>query len=51
MIGFPLVIAVSERHMPGIEPRPLGWHSSALTNEDELAEEKLFYVSKLNVKC
>ena len=33
MIGFPLVIAVSERDMPGIEPGPLGWHTSALTNE------------------
>ena len=25
MIGFPLVIAVSERDMPGIELGPLGW--------------------------
>ena len=33
MVGFPLVIAVSERDMPGIEPGPLGWHTSALTNE------------------
>ena len=33
MIRFPLVIAVSERDMPGIEPGPLGWHTSALTNE------------------
>ena len=33
MIGFPLVISVSERDMPGIEPGPLGWHTSALTNE------------------
>ena len=24
MIGFPLVIAVSERDIPGIEPGPLG---------------------------
>ena len=32
-IGFPLVIDVSERHMPGIEPGPLDWHTSALTNE------------------
>ena len=28
MIGLPLVIAVTERHMPGIEPVPLGWHTS-----------------------
>jgi hypothetical protein len=33
MIRFPLVIAVSERDMPEFEPRPLGWHPSALTNE------------------
>ena len=28
---FPLVIAVSERDMPGFEPGPLGWYTSALT--------------------
>ena len=28
---FPLVIADSEREMPGIEPGPLGWYASALT--------------------
>ena len=33
MVRFPLVIAVSERDMSGIEPGPLGWHTSALTNE------------------
>ena len=33
MIRFPLVIVVSERDMPEIEPGPLGWHISALTNE------------------
>ena len=33
MIRFPLVIAVSERDMPGFEPGPQGWHTSALTNE------------------
>ena len=33
MIGFPLVIALHERDMPGIEPGPLGWHTNALTNE------------------
>ena len=33
MIGFPLVIAVSVRDMPGIETGLLGWHTSALTNE------------------
>ena len=31
MIGFPLVIADSERDMPGIEPGQLGWYISALT--------------------
>ena len=30
-LGFPLVIAVFERDMPGIEPGSLGWHTSALT--------------------
>ena len=33
MIGFPLVIAESERDMPGIRPGPLGWHTNALTTE------------------
>ena len=33
MIGFPLVISVSEWDMPGIEPGPLGLHTSTLTNE------------------
>ena len=33
MIGFPLVIAVSDQDMPGMEPGPPGWHTSALTNE------------------
>ena len=33
MLGFPLVIAVSEQDMPGIEPGPLGWHTNALTTE------------------
>ena len=47
MIGFRLVIAVSEWDMPGIEPRPLGWHTSALTNEGELAEVKLFLCLKV----
>ena len=27
---FPLVIADSERHMPGIKHEPLGWYTSAL---------------------
>ena len=31
MIRFPLVIAVSERDMPGIEPGPQGWYTSAFT--------------------
>ena len=29
---FPLVIADSERDMPGIEPGPLGWYTSALNH-------------------
>jgi hypothetical protein len=33
MIGIPLVIVVSERDMPGIEPGSLGWHTSDLINE------------------
>ena len=33
MIGFPLIIADSERDMPGIKPEPLGWQTSALTTE------------------
>ena len=28
-----LAVADSERDMPGIEPGPLGWHTSALTTE------------------
>ena len=28
-----LAVAGSERDMPGIEPGPLGWHTSALTTE------------------
>ena len=31
MIGIPLVIADFELDMPGIEPGPLGWYTSALT--------------------
>ena len=31
MMGFPLVIADSERDIPGIETGPLGWYTSALT--------------------
>jgi hypothetical protein len=33
MIGFLLVIDVSEWDIPGIEPGPLGGNTSALTNE------------------
>ena len=33
IIGFPLVIAVSEQDIPGIEPGKLRWQTSALTNE------------------
>ena len=33
MIGFRPVIAFSEQDMPGIEPGPVSWHTSALTNE------------------
>ena len=40
MIGFPLVIAFSERDMPGIEPGPLGWHTSTLTNELQEVRQK-----------
>ena len=40
LIRFPLVKAVSERDMPGIEPGPLGWQTSTLTNE--LQEIRLF---------
>ena len=32
IIRFPLVIAVSEWDMPGIDSGPLGWHTTALTN-------------------
>ena len=40
MIGFPLVIAVSEQDMPVIEPGPLGWHNSALTNKLQEIDNK-----------
>jgi hypothetical protein len=33
IIGFPLVIADSERDMPVIKPGPLGYYTSALTNK------------------
>ena len=29
--GFPLVIGDSERDMPGIEPGPPGWYTSAIS--------------------
>ena len=64
MIWFPLVIAVSERHMPGIKPGSLGWHTSTLTNEqqevrhvltstDSLLEEMLGkdFLELLEVSC
>ena len=38
LIRFPLVIAVSEQDLPGIQPGPLDLHTSALTNE--LQEER-----------
>ena len=41
MIGFPLEIAISEQDMPGIERGPLGWHTSALTNELQEIHNKL----------
>ena len=53
MIGFPLVISVSERDMPGIEPGPLGWHTSTLTNEvqalvwDKGGPSKLLVLTKV----
>jgi hypothetical protein len=39
MIGFPLVIPVSEQDMLGIKPKPLGWHNSTLTNELKKSKE------------
>ena len=33
MIGFHLVIANSEQDMSGMEPGPLGWHTSTLITE------------------
>ena len=30
MIRYPLVIAVSEKDMPRIEPGPLGWYTSSI---------------------
>ena len=33
MLAFPVVTADSEQDMPGIEPGPLGWHTSTLTTE------------------
>ena len=33
VVGLPLVIGLSERDMPGIQPGLLGWQTSALTNE------------------
>jgi hypothetical protein len=46
MVGFSLVIAVSERDMPEIEPGLLGWHTSALTNE--LQEVRFFVLGHGN---
>ena len=46
MIGFPLVIAVSEWDMLGIKPGPLGWHTSALTNELQDVRQWNEYVSR-----
>ena len=42
MIGFPLVIAGSERDMPGIEPGPLGWQTSTLTTELQEVRSAIF---------
>ena len=33
IIRFPLVLADSEGEMPGMEPGPVGWYTSALTTE------------------
>ena len=41
MVRFPLVLADSERNMPGSKPRPLGWHTSALTNERQEVRQLL----------
>ena len=40
MAVFPLVIADFEQDMPGIEPWPLDWYTSALTTE--LQEERQY---------
>ena len=45
MIGIPLSIVDSEWDMPWIEPGPLGWHTSALTNE--LQEVRLVQLPEL----
>ena len=39
--NIPLVKAVSERNKPGIEPGPLGKHTSAFTNELQEVSKKL----------
>ena len=43
-IGFPLVIAVSERDIRAIERGPLGWHTSALTNELQEVRQDNFHI-------
>ena len=48
MIGFPLVIAVSERDLSGIKPGLLSCHSSALTNE--LPEVSGFFCNQMKTK-
>ena len=46
MTGFPLVIAESERDMPGIEPGPLCWYTSALTTEEVSENDEEAFLAK-----
>ena len=48
--GFPLVVAVSERDMAGIEPGPLGWHTSAITNELQEVRSKSYWSQYLDIQ-
>ena len=51
MIGFPLVISIFERDMPGIEPGQLGWRTSTLTNElQEVRYINILYIVQLAIK-
>ena len=46
MVGFPLVIAVSEWDIIGIKPGTQGWPTSALTNELQDVRQWNEYVSR-----